>query len=180
MTRALSLRVLGAGVILAFALLAAGCGSSKSAQTTTTSSTVDWANGVCSAVTTYKNSLTSTATTLVGNPSKSGLQDAVDQAKSATDTFISTTKNLGKPDTNAGQQAKSTLDTLSSQLDANVTTIQSATGSGLLAGISKATGALATAQTQITTAFDQLKGLDAKGELGDAFSQASSCSSLTG
>ncbi len=179
MTRLLDLRVLGAGVVLAAALLAAGCGSSKSAETTTTSSTVEWANGVCSAVTTYKNSLTDTAKTLTGDLSKSGLQDAADQVKSATDTFISTTKSLGKPDTDAGKQAKTTLDTLSSQLDADATTIQSTTDSGVLAGISTATGALATAQTQITTAFDQLKGLDAKGELGDAFSQASSCSSLT-
>ena len=59
-------------------------------------------------------------------------------------------------------------------------TIKSASDSGLLSGISTASATLATAQKQITTAFDQLKGLDPKGELGDAFSQASSCSSFTG
>ena len=98
----------------------------------------------------------------------------------ATDTFVSTTKDLGKPDTSAGAQAKATMDTLSSQLEADVSAVQSSTESSVLAGISKASGALATAQTQIKTAFDQLKALDAKGELGDAFSQASSCTSLTG
>ena len=180
MTRLLNLGALVAGIVLATALLAAGCGSNKNAETTTTTSTADWANGVCSAVTTYKNSLTDTVNGLTGNISKSGLQNAVDEAKSATDTFVSTTKDLGKPDTSAGAQAKATMDTLSSQLEADVSAVQSSTESSVLAGISKASGALATAQTQIKTAFDQLKALDAKGELGDAFSQASSCTSLTG
>jgi len=174
------MRLIGAAAAVALFVFAAGCGSSKNAATTTTSSTVDWANGVCSAVSTYQASLTAAAKSLTGNLSKAGLQDAANQAKTATDTFVSTTKGLGKPDTDSGKQAKATLDTLSSQLDADVSAVKSASQSGLLTGISTASATLVTAQKQITTAFDQLKGLDPKGELGDAFSQASSCSSLTG
>lgn len=37
-----------------------------------------------------------------------------------------------------------------------------------------------TAQKQITTAVDELKGLDPKGEPGGACSQAPACTSLTG
>ena len=129
---------------------------------------------------TYQGSLTSAASSLTGNLSKSGLQNAVDQAKTATDTFVSTVKGLGKPNTTDGAQAKSTIDTLSTQLDDDLNTIKSISGSSLLEGVSTASATLVTAQKQITTAFDQLKGLDPKGELGDAFSQASSCSSLTG
>jgi hypothetical protein len=180
MSRRLNTRVLSAAAVMAVALLAAGCGSNKSADTTTTSATVDWANGLCGAVSTYQASLTDAAKSLTGNLSKSGLAKAADQAKSATDTFVSTVKGLGQPDTNSGKEAKATVDTLSSQLDTDVSTIKSATSSSLLTGVSTITATLATAQKQITTAFDQLKGLDAKGELGDAFSQASSCSSLTG
>ena len=44
--------------------------------------------------------------------------------------------------------------------------------------LSTVTTALATAQTQIKTAFNELQGLDAKGELSDAFKQASACDSL--
>jgi hypothetical protein len=175
-----SARLLGAAAAVALAVFAAGCGSNKSAGTTTTSSTVDWANGVCSAVSTYQASLTAAAKSLTGNLSKTGLQDAADQAKKATDTFVSTTKGLGKPDTDSGKQAKATLDTLSSQLNADATAVKSASESSLLTGISTASATLVTAKKQITTAFDQLKGLDPKGELGDAFSQAASCSSLTG
>ena len=180
MSGARSARLLGTAAAVALTLFAAGCGSNKSAGTTTTSSTVDWANGLCSAVSTYQASLTTAAKSLTGNLSKAGLQDAADKAKTATDTFVSTTKGLGKPDTDSGKQAKATLDTLSSQLDADATAVKSASESSLLTGISTASATLVTAQNQIKTAFDQLKGLDPKGELGDAFSQASSCSSLTG
>ena len=180
MSRPRSIRLLGAVAVIALTVFAAGCGSNKSADTTTTSSTVQWASGLCTAVSTYQASLTDAAKSLTGNLSKAGLQDAVDQAKKATDTFVSTTKSLGKPDTDSGKQAKATLDTLSSQLNADVDTVKSASSSSLLTAISTISATLVTAQKQITTAFDQLKGLDAKGELGDAFSQASSCSSLTG
>jgi hypothetical protein len=169
-----------AAVCIAVALLVAGCGSSNKNSTTTTSSTVDWANSVCGAAVTYGTSLTAAAKSVTGNPSKAGLQDAADQVKSATDTFVSAIKDVGKPNTQSGQQAKATLDTLASQLDTDSSTIQSASGDSVLSGVAAVTGALATAQSQIKTAFNQLQALDAKGELGQAFSQASSCSSLTG
>ena len=173
-------RLLAIALLGAIVVLAAGCGSSnKSAETTTqTSATVDWAGGLCSALTTYTTSLTAAATKLGSNLSKSGVQDAADSVKSATDTFVSDTKGLGKPDTSSGQQAKDTIDTLSTNLNNDMSTIQDATGSGLLKGASTITATLATVQTQITTAFNQLKSLDAKGELSQAFSDAPSCSSL--
>ncbi len=180
MTGWLGLRTFGAAVVLAAALLAAGCGSSKSNETTTSATAVDWANGVCGAVVTYRTSLTDAAKSLSGNLTKSGLQDAADQVQTATDTFVSDAKSLGKPDTASGQEAKQTVDTLASQLDQDVSKIKSATDSGVVAGLSTITATLATAQNQMTTAFDKLKALDVQGELGDAFSQASSCSSLTG
>jgi hypothetical protein len=165
--------------LAATALLAAGCGSKSSTTTETTSSTVTWANGVCGAASTYEASLKSTAKSVPSDLSKSGLQNAANQVKTATDTFVSTTKALGKPDTTAGQQAKQTLGTLGTELNNDVNTIEDAASGGVIAGIPAITSALATAQTQISTAFTQLKGLDAKGELSDAFSQASSCSSFT-
>jgi hypothetical protein len=165
-------------VILACAAFAvAGCGSSsKSAQTMTTA---DWADGVCSAVTTYRGSLTDAVNSVKSNPSKAGLQDAADATKSATDTFVSDVKGLGKPNTNAGQQAKDTIDTLSNSLGEDVSAIQDAAGTGGLQGVSVVTGTLATAKTQVTTAVKSLEGLDAKGELTNAFSKAPSCASMS-
>jgi hypothetical protein len=157
------------------ALAAAACGSDKSSSD---SSATDWADGVCSAFTTYTQSVTDAANSLKGNVSKDGIKAATDQIQTATDSFQSDVKGLGKPKTDAGDQAKTTLDTLSNQLNSDLDTVKSAEGQGFLQGLSTATAALAMAQTQLKTAFDQLKGLDARGELSDAFNSASSCSSL--
>lgn len=172
-------RSLGVAVLAATALLAAGCGSSKNAATTTTMSTVDWMNGVCSAASMYRTSVTDAAKSFTSNPSKAGLQDAADKVKSATDTFVSTTKGLGKPNTSSGQQAKATLDTLTTGLNTDASTIEDAAGKGVIAGLPVITATLTTAKSQVTTAFNELKGLDPKGELGNAFSQAASCTALT-
>ncbi len=108
--------------------LAAGCGSSGGSSTTTTttsaSATQTWASGVCTSITSWQAALTSAAGSLKSNPTKSGLQTAADDAKSATQTLASDLKGLGKPDTQAGQQAKDSLDQLSTSLQQDVATIE--------------------------------------------------------
>ena len=71
-----------------------------------TTSVSDWANGVCTAVTTYTQSLTDAASSLKSNVSKDGVQAATDQIKTATDTFTSDVKGLGKPKTDAGDRRR--------------------------------------------------------------------------
>jgi hypothetical protein len=164
-----------AAFVVALALLAAGCGSDKSSEP---DSTTDWANSLCSAITTYRTSVTDAVNSFKDNVSKEGLDDAANKVKDATESFLDETKSLGKPNTDAGDQARATLDTLSDQLNSDLDTVKAADGTGLVQSLSTVTGALATAQTQIQTAFNQLKGLDAQGELSDAFEQASACESL--
>jgi hypothetical protein len=157
------------------ALLGAGCGSDKSSHS---DSTTDWANDFCSAVSDYRQSLTDAVNSLKDNVSQSGFQDAAQQVQRATDNFVKATQSLGAPNTDAGKEAKTTLDTLSSQLNSDLGTIKAAGGAGLVQGLSTVTSALAQAKTQVKNAFDQLEALDARGELSDAFNQASACASL--
>lgn len=164
-----------AALLAAVVLLAVGCGSDKSSQE---DSTTAWANGLCSAVTTFRDSVQSTANSFSDNVSQAGFKDAEQQVKDATDTFTTEVKKLGKPKTDAGDQAKETVDTLAAQLRTDLETVENASGSGLVQTLSVVTTALTTAQTQVKTAFDQLKTLDAQGELSDAFKQASACDSL--
>ena len=166
-------------LVLAVAALAGtACGSSdKSAQPITVA---DWAGGVCSAITTYKTSLTDAATSVKSSLSKTGLQDAADAAKTATDTFVADVKGLGKPVTTSGQLAKDTVDTLSTQVKEDAAAIEAAAQKGGLQAVSDITGSLATAQTQLKASFTTLKGLDAKGELSDAFATAPTCAPLNG
>ena len=55
-----------------------------------------------------------------------------------------------------------------------------ASGSSTLSTISSVTATLASAQTQVTNAVDDLRSIGAKGDLEDAFSEAPNCSSVPG
>ncbi len=174
-------RVLSFAALLVVVILAAGCGSDDSQP----ASTADWADGVCTAITTWTDSIKSAADPLKsGDISEDSLQSAADDVTSATDTLESDLKDLGKPDTEAGEQAKDSLDQLSSDLSTETDTIESAVED--VSGLSDIAGAvttvsttLATMQTQITSAYTSLTQLDAKGELKSAFQDASSCQQLT-
>jgi methyl-accepting chemotaxis protein len=166
---------------VAAGLLAAGCGGSSGDETT---ATADWANGLCSALTTWTSSVQSSANSLRGgNLSKNSLEIAADDIEGATNTLADDMRGLGKPDTQAGQDAKDSIDQLSDELDQGVEKIQDAVddasgANATLSTVSTVTGALATMGTQISSTFDELQNLDSKGELEDAFNQADSCSTL--
>ena len=168
-----------AGIVLA----AAGCGSSGSSST---SSTESWANSLCSAVTTYDTALKAAGSSLQSSGiSESSLRRAVGDVNDATDTFISSLKGLGKPDTAAGAQAKDSVDALTSQLQQDASSIRTATAdvstlSGALTAAVSVTATASGASTQITDTWNSLQQLDAKGELSQAFSNAQSCTSLKG
>jgi hypothetical protein len=163
-------------------LLLTGCGSKSSSSS---SATVDWANNLCTAITTWKTSVDSAVNSVnSGNVSKSSIQKAADQVKSSTQTFVDSIKNLGKPDTKAGAQAKTALDQLSTQISTERDKIDTATSgitsvSGIIAAAPTVLGSLKTMRTDVSTTYKQLQTLDASGELSKAFKQASACTTLT-
>jgi hypothetical protein len=172
-----------AGLAAAAVLAAAGAGCGGSGSTSTQSSaTAEWADGLCTAVTSYKSSLTAIGTTLKSaGASKPSLQQAATHAKAATQSFVDSLQGLGKPGTESGGKASSTLQTLSAQLKDDAGTIQDATGSdtGVVSAVSVVSTTLVTAKGQVKTALDELQSLAPKDELQQAFSQAPSCSSLS-
>lgn len=183
----LSKRSFLAATVAGAALLAAGCGdSSDSSSSTDTSPTTEWADGLCSAITTWTTSITSIVDPIKsGDISEDSLTTAVDDAKSATETLTSDLEGLGTPDTEAGQKAKDTVDKLSTDLKTEVATIESELdGASGIAGYIAVAPAIATSLgkmgTDVTSTITTLQGLDAKGELESAFNDASSCSDLTG
>jgi hypothetical protein len=178
-----SRRTLVAVAVAAAAILAAGCGSSSSSDSTPTAT---WADGLCSAITTWTSSIKAIGDTVKGGDlSKDTLTSAVDQAKSATKTFTDDLDNLGKPDTEAGQQAKDSVDQLSTDLNADMTKVQDAVDgasgvSGIVSAVSVISSTLVTAGNQVSSTISGLQSLDAKGELESAFKQSSSCTALAG
>ena len=104
--------------------------------------------------------------------------------KSATDTLQSDLKALGRPNTQAGEQAKTSVDQLTSELKADADSIKTAVDgasgiTGALTAAASVTGTLTTMKTQISSTYTTIKQLDAKGELQTAFNQSSACTKLT-
>jgi hypothetical protein len=174
-------RSLAAILVLIAAFLAAGCGSSEPQPMTT----ADWADGVCTDINTWKSSLTTAADSLKGgNISEDSLKSAADEVTSATDTLTSDLKDLGKPDTQVGQQAKDSLDQLSTDLntgaDSIKTTVDDASGvSDVVGAVTTVTTTLQTMGNQVSSTVTSLKELDAQGEIEAAFQQSSACQQLS-
>ncbi len=166
--------------LLAAALLAAGCGGGDD----DTPSANDWANEVCSAMTTWIGSTSSAIESLGdGGLSEDGLQDAVDDVRAASETLVDDLQQAGRPDTEAGQEAEALLDGLADDVDENVQeleqTVDDVTGANdVLNAISLITGTLSTMADQVGEAFEQLGQLDAAGELQNAFEESDDCSDL--
>ncbi len=165
-------------VALVAAFLASGCGGGDDNSATA------WADDVCSAITTWSDSITSTADSLRGgNLSEGAVKSAVDDLQSATSDFVDDVRGLGAPDTDSGEQAKESLDQLADDADESLSTIQSAVDdasgvSGVVQAVTAIGTALSTLGTQISSTFSELEQLDAGGELESAFKDADSCQDL--
>jgi hypothetical protein len=179
------MRLFGAlASLLVLAVLAAGCGGGGGGGDETTSAQ-NWADGVCSAINTWTDSLRSAGQSLSGgNLSESSLTGATDDLKDATAQLKDDLSGLGAPDTESGDKAKQTTDELSSNIQEGVDTIEGAvkgatSGGGIVTAVTTVTSTLSTMGSQVQTAFGELEKLDPGGELESAFQDASSCKSLT-
>jgi uncharacterized protein YoxC len=171
-------------VALLAVFLAVGCGGDDDSGSSDAPSTTEWAQGLCSAISDWTDSVSSATGSLEGeNLSEEGLKSAVGDVENATNTFVDDVKGLGKPDTEAGQKAKESLDQLAEDMDNEVAKIKSATDgasgvSGVLAAVSTVSGTLSTMSQQVASTVSELEQIDARGELEDAFQQADACNDL--
>ena len=162
------------------ASLVAGCGGDDGGGDSATA----WADDVCSAITTWTDSITSTTDSLRGgNLNEDSLKSAVDDLADATNDFVDDVRGLGAPDTEAGQQAKESLDQLADDADENLSPVQKAVddasgSSGIVAAITAISGAISTMGQQFSATFTELQQLDPGGELETAFNEADSCDEL--
>jgi hypothetical protein len=171
--------------LLAAVVLLAGCGSKATASRT---SSADWAESVCTALTTWKTSIDSAAESLrAGTISITALQSASDQVNSANRNLAGTLANVGKPNTSAAGPAKQSLDRFVAQITTEQDRISTAVNEAwssvpLPNAITTASpvvlGSLEALGTEVSETFNRLQTLDAPGELSSAFNQAGSCQAL--
>src|SRR3954453_9234009 len=182
-------RVSRVTLLTAFALALAGpaasCGGGGSSDTTTTESASQWADGVCSAMSTWVDAVQASMQPVSkGDISKSTLSSAGDDLKNATSTFVDNIKALGPPDTASGQKAKDELDQLPTELSTDADTIKSAlddigNGNGITSAVTTISTTAQKMGTQAQSTVTTLQNLDSKGELKSAFQNSASCKSLS-
>jgi hypothetical protein len=169
-------------VVLITAVAAAGCGGGKSSSSSNTSSPDDWANGLCSALVAWTNSVKSATGSLKAGVSKGSLESATGDIKTASNTLVTDLKDLGKPDTKAGQQAKDAADQLSGEIEQDVKNMQNAvdktSATGVVAAASSVATTLTTMGSQIGSAASKIGDADVGGELKKAFQNSSACKKL--
>jgi hypothetical protein len=172
--------VLAAAFVAATALTAAGCGGDDE-----DSATVDWANGVCGAVTTWKDSVVSATDELKTGTGDNRVEAAVNDMEDATRTLADDLDGLDAPQTDAGRQAEAAIDALAQQLDTSIQAVKNAgdaaEGKGLteqLAAVSAISGTLASMSAAVSQALDQLQEADGLEEIKSAFDDADSCGDL--
>jgi hypothetical protein len=166
-------------------VLVAGCGGGGSSSSEP--SAQDWAEGLCSSITTWSDSVKKAGESLKnGNLSEADLNKSTSEIKTATNTFADDLKGLGKPDTDSGQKAKDAIDQLASQITQDVDTMQkavtNAVGHGTKGAVTAASSiatSLSTMSTQIASAASTLQQADAKGELEKGFRNAPACKKLS-
>jgi hypothetical protein len=177
-------RVLAGAAVAVLALSAAACGGGSNTTTSTAASGTSaeqWASGVCSSVTSWKNSLRSIQTSVASQPSKSSLQKAAQEVESATETLAQSLKQLGKPDTAQGEAAKQNLDALANTLQSGMTQLKSTLNNapsgaaGTLSQISALTTTLTSMANKLKLAGVNLQNFAPSGELKQAFEQSSAC-----
>src|SRR4051794_36161488 len=169
-------------------VLVAGCGGGGSSSSSSSPSPKDWADGLCSAITTWSTSVQQAGQKLKGgNLSKDDLKTTTTEIKNATSTFADDLKGLGKPDTDAGQKAKDAIDQLATQVREDVSklqkTVTGGVGSATRGGVAGAPGiatTLSTMSTQTAAASSTLQQADARGELERGLKAAPACKKLSG
>jgi hypothetical protein len=172
-------RAIALVVLLAATLSVSACGGGGDE----TVSTSEWANNLCTDLGEWKSSLLTTANSFSGNLTPENAQDAADEVGDATETLVGDLKDLGKPDTEAGQEAKDEVDKLSDELQTGSDEIQRAADevSGIADVPAAAASVAATAtrlRTELTSALTTLSQLDAGAEVKSAIDQSSACNSL--
>jgi len=167
----------------ALALVAGGCGGDESSA----SPTEAWADSFCTAITTWKDSLTS-VTEQFSSPSSltsEALTNAANDAKSSTETFVDELRALGPPETESGEAVKSSIDELSNTVESEVAKIEStAEGVSGLADLPSAITSITTSISAMSSALSATvqtaESADTSGELRTALGDTPACADISG
>jgi len=172
-------------LVVALAVLAAGCGGDDADGGDEAVAPATWASGFCDALKTFTTSISEAGSGLTGAglPSSDEIIEVIDNAASAASTFADDLRALGKPDVPSGEEIQNELETAADEagqtfddVKDDVDEIDSA------ADVATVAAAIATAaQTALTglqAATNRLQELDVEGALTSALQSASECTGV--
>jgi hypothetical protein len=180
-------RVAGAAAVAAaVAFAVTGCGGSESSTTTSPGSELQsWAAGLCTAVGKYKASIAAARASLhVRQLSRPAIQVALQDASAARRQLADDLEELGPPPAPqpaepAGQVVNELLRGLRKQANKIRSVVTNASGSGdVRQAASNTTDALTAATDEASQAVGELRKLNPKPEVEQAFDNADSCAAL--
>ena len=107
------LTLIAALIVSALALVAAGCGGGDDESSDAVAAD-QWADEFCAAVSSWKDHLQEIRDrfTDLSSLNEDTLNEAADDAESATDDFVDELKDIGRPDTASGQEIEDSIQTL--------------------------------------------------------------------
>jgi hypothetical protein len=164
--------------VLPLAFTLAGCGGGGDDS----SASEDYANSVCGQLSMWVADQEDTLKSLEDaglSITKEDLRAAVGDVRDSTQVLVSDLRGLDPPETDAGNEAKTELDSLGTTLTEQVETVEQALDSntGVAALASTVTTAFTTATTDVKSTLGELQNLDS-GELKDAFQNSDDCTML--
>jgi hypothetical protein len=172
-------RLSAVAAVLVLSVAAAGCGSDDQ------SATESWADGMCSALVDWQNSVTAAGENVSkGDLSKSSLQNAASEVSDANKQLRDDLDALGKPPTETVDKAKSSLDQLGNDLNKDLEDIRSALANASGNDVSVAITAVASSVQAMSQDFQntttQFKALENDDTWSKAFKSSDSCQKLSG
>ena len=168
-------------LVSALALVAAGCGGGDDEEA---SSTDQWAEDFCGAITTWHAALTDATDELRGlSISRDSLEQAADDMRSATTDFVDDLQALGAPETTSGEEAKQAIDDFETSLEEGRADIEAAVDdvsgiTGVPKAIQDITAALSSIDAARSKMLAAIRTEDAQDELQSAFENADACDDL--
>jgi hypothetical protein len=167
-------------LMIAFSLSA--CGGDGGSDTTSPS---EWADSLCSDLSEWKSSVTSVAASLGGGDlSQEQVQDVVNEVAASTEMLVGNLQDLGRPDTEAGQEAQDAVNQLADELQTGIGEMERA-AAGASSGTdarqaAAAIGATATTMSdELSSTLTSLEQLEPEGELKSALEQSEACNDLS-
>jgi methyl-accepting chemotaxis protein len=164
---------------MALALVAAGCGGGDDGPEA--SATDEWAESFCTAVSTWRTELDQIVEGV--SPTSESIEQAVEDASDATDSFLDELRDLGGPDTESGDEIESAVDAFSDTVETEKASVEEAVEdvddlSGIAGAASAVSTSVSTMAAALQTAIQTIENADVEGEVRTALENTPACDQL--